>query len=122
MLKPILGRRENDMTRERLIRLVYICGWSALGIGYGLIAVFLTLERYDLTPMGSLLNLLDHAALWTSVGLIFSGFSALAIAYVADIIEEIRGRRSRYRRRRVRASRSMSSKVSGLAGLKRARP
>jgi hypothetical protein len=84
--------QQGTMTRGRLIRLAYISGYSALGIGYGLCAVFFILERYGLTPMGSVLNWLDRAALWPSVGLILFSWGAIGAAFTAGLIIEIRDR------------------------------
>jgi hypothetical protein len=84
--------QQGTMTRERLIRLAYISGYSALGIGYGLCAILFTLERYDLTPMGSVLNWLDRAALWPSIGLILFSWGAIGAAYTAGLIRDIRDR------------------------------
>jgi hypothetical protein len=78
--------QQGTMTRERLIRLAYIWGYSALGIGYGLCAVFFTLERYHLMPMGSVLDWLDRAALRPGVGLILFSWGAIGAAFTAGLI------------------------------------
>jgi hypothetical protein len=80
------------MTRDRLVRLAYISGYSALGIGCGLWAVFFALDRYDYLIPGSVLNWLAHAVLWPIVGLIFFGWGAIGAAYIADLIRGISDR------------------------------